>query len=157
MTKRDILISAITNFLKTSVDMLTYYKKNAETRKAKFTCTRNIKKCYEAIEFVGQIKHIQILEWLATTLVGNNAIMHSVSGGIVLNDRVKYFDTNKGYPEFLQILEDTKKQNEIKNKNRVENLQAIHKAQEQGKKVQMVWDKDSKTAKPMIIEEKPNA
>ena len=38
-----------------------------------------------------------------------------------------------------------------------ENIEAMKKAREQGKQIQMVWDKDTKTIKPVVVEEKPNA
>ena len=55
------------------------------------------------------------------------------------------------------MLEEQKQQRIEQEKKRKESAEALEKAKAMGKKVEMVWDKDTKTAKPMIVEEETNA
>lgn len=154
--KRKYLINFIQKYLETSVALMEYYKSVATTRKEKYVCTKSIKSSLQAIDHLRQIKHIEILEYLYSTFVGNNVIAYSVSGKIVLSNKLKEYDSDNGIQEFREMVETQKKEREQKEKQRQETLNAVRKAKEQGKKVEMVWDKDTKTTKPMIVEEKVN-
>lgn len=154
--KRKYLINFIQKYLETSVALMEYYKSVATTRKEKYVCTKSIKSSLQAIDHLRQIKHIEILEYLYSTFVGNNVITYSVSGKIVLSNKLKEYDSDNGIQEFREMVETQKKEREQKEKQRQETLNAVRKAKEQGKKVEMVWDKDTKTTKPMIVEEKVN-
>ena len=155
--KRECLIEIIENYLKTSKSLLEYYKLVAETRKGKLTCTKSIKSIDQAITHLRQIKHIEILEYLYATFVGNNAIVYSVSGKVVNSPKLVEYDTEEGFKGFLEMLEEQKQQRIEQEKKRKESAEALEKAKAMGKKVEMVWDKDTKTAKPMIVEEETNA
>ena len=96
------------------------------------------------------------MDYLYSTFIGNNIIAYSVSGKVVLSQKLKEYDTDEGFAEFLEMVESQKREQEEKIKQRQDNMNAIKKAKEQGKKVEMVWDKDTKTVKPMIVEEKVN-
>ena len=154
--KRKYLINFLQKYLETSVALIEYYKSVATTRKEKLVCTKSIKSSLQAIDHLRQIKHIEILEYLYSTFVGNNVIAYSVSGKIVLSNKLKEYDSDDGIQEFREMLEIQKKEREQKEKQRQETLNAVRKAKEQGKKVEMVWDKDTKTTKPMIVQEKVN-
>lgn len=154
--KRKYLINFLQKYLETSVALMEYYKSVATTRKEKYVCNKSIKSSLQAIDHLRQIKHIEILEYLYSTFVGNNVIAYSVSGKIVLSNKLKEYDSDNGIQEFREMVENQKKEKEQKEKQRQETLNAVRKAKEQGKKVEMVWDKDTKTAKPMIVEEKVN-
>lgn len=154
--KRKYLINFIQKYLETSVALMEYYKSVATTRKEKYVCTKSIKSSKQAIDHLRQINHIEILDYLYSTFVGNNVIAYSVSGKIVLSNKLKEYDSDSGIQEFREMVETQKKEREQKEKQRQETLNAVRKAKEQGKKVEMVWDKDTKTTKPMIVEEKVN-
>lgn len=154
--KRKYLINFVQKYLETSVALMEYYKSVATTRKEKYVCTKSIKSSLQAIDHLRQIKHIEILDYLYSTFVGNNVIAYSVSGKIVLSNKLKEYDSDNGIQEFREMVETQKKEREQKEKQRQETLNAVRKAKEQGKKVEMVWDKDTKTTKPMIVEEKVN-
>ena len=62
-----------------------------------------------------------------------------------------------GSPEFREIIEKQKREKLAKLEEKRKEQEIIEKAKAEGKRVEMVWDKDTKTNKPMIIEEKPNA
>ena len=154
--KRKYLINFLQKYLETSVALIEYYKSVAKTRKEKYVCTKSIKSSLQAIDHLRQIKHIEILEYLYSTFVGNNVIAYSVSGKIVLSNKLNEYDSDNGIQEFREMVETQKKEREQKEKQRQETLNAVRKAKEQGKKVEMVWDKDTKTTKPMIVQEKVN-
>ena len=155
-SKRKHLIKVIQTYLETSIALMEYFKSVATTRKEKYVCTKSIKSSLQAINHLREIKHIEILDYLYSTFIGNNIIAYSVSGKVVLSQKLKEYDTDEGFAEFLEMVESQKREQEEKIKQRQDNMNAIKKAKEQGKKVEMVWDKDTKTVKPMIVEEKVN-
>ncbi len=155
--KKDYLIGIIESYLKTAKSLMEYYHAIASTRKAKLICNKSIKSIETAINHLRQIKHIKVLEYIYSTFIGNNVIAYSISGQVVMSKKMLEYDTDEGIKELEELIEENRKKAIEKEKQRKENAEAIARAKEQGKKVEMVWDKDTKTAKPMIIEEKDNA
>lgn len=155
--KREYLINIIENYLKTGKALLEYLKSVADTRKGKYTCNKSIKKIDQAITHLRQIKHIEVLDYLYSTFIGNGVIAYSISGGMVLSKKLAEYDTDSGVVELKQLMEENKQKQIEKEKQRQDTIQAVNKAKAEGKKVEMVWDKDTKTVKPMVVEEKPNA
>lgn len=155
--KRDYLISIIQKYLETSKALMEYYHAVANTRKAKLVCTKSIKGIDQAITHLRQIKHIEVLDYLYSSFIGNNVIAYSISGKLVLAPKLAEYDTDQGVEELRQIMEEQKQKDLEREKKRQETIEAVNKAKAEGKKVEMVWDKDTKTAKPVIVEEKPNA
>lgn len=155
--KRDYLISIIQKHLETGKSVMEYYKAVAETRKAKLVCTKSIKNIDNAIIHLRQIKHTELLEYLYSTFVGNGAIAYSVSGSVVLSPKLAYFDTEEGIVEFKDTMEKQKQERLEKERKAKEEREIIEKAKAEGKKVESVWDKDTKTLKTTIVEEKADA
>lgn len=155
--KRDYLISIIQKYLETSKALMEYYHAVADTRKAKLVCTKSIKGIDQAITHLRQIKHIEVLDYLYSSFIGNNVIAYSISGKLVLAPKLAEYDTDQGVEELRQIMEEQKQKDLEREKKRQETIEAVNKAKAEGKKVEMVWDKDTKTTKPVIVEEKPNA
>lgn len=150
--KRQYLIKIIKSYLTTSIDLMSYYKAVADTRKAKLVCNKSMKSLEQALVRVDQIKHVEILEYLYSSFVGNNVIAYSVSGTVVLSPKLEEYDKDEHIEEFKEMLEQDKKDREEKLKERQETLEAVRKAKEEGKKVEMVYDKTTKTTRPMIID-----
>lgn len=150
--KRQYLIKIIKSYLNTSIELMSYYKAVADTRKAKLVCNKSIKSMEQALVKVDQIKHIEILEYIYSSFVGNNVIAYSVSGAVVLSSKLDEYDQDEHIEEFKEMLEQDRKDREEKEKARRETLEAVRKAKEQGKKIGMVYDKDTKTTRPMIID-----
>ena len=155
--KRDYLISIIQKYLETSKALMEYYHAVANTRKAKLVCTKSIKGIDQAITHLRQIKHIEVLDYLYSSFIGNNVIAYSISGKLVLAPKLAEYDTDQGVEELRKIMEEQKQKDLEREKKRQETIEAVNKAKAEGKKVEMVWDKDTKTTKPVIVEEKPNA
>ena len=151
--KREHLVKIIKCYLETSKSLMEYYKSVAETRKGKLTCTKSIKAIEQAMIRVNEIKHIEILEYLYSTFMGNNVIAYSVSGKVVNSPKLAHYDTENGFAEFQEMLKEQKEIAEEKERKRQESLEALKKAKEMGKKVEMVYDKETNTTKPMIIED----
>ena len=154
--KKDHLLKIISAYLDTAQELLSYLKDNADTKVAKATCTKSIKSIEQAKVHLHTIKHIEVLDFLYSSFIGNNVIAYSVSGKLVNADKLKEYDTEQGVLELKELMEEARQKAIEKEKARQEQMTAIKKAQEQGKKVEMVYDKETKTAKPMIIEEKSN-
>ena len=155
--KREYLISIITNYLLTCKSTLEYFKAVADTKQGKLVCNKSLRSIDKAIETIKEYKHIEILDYLYATYVGNNAIIYTVSGQVATSKKLKKYDTDKGIAEFKQLMEEQRKESEEREQKRKESVEALKKAKAMGKKVEMVYDKDTKTAKPMIIEDKESA
>lgn len=155
--KKKYLINIIENYLKTSKSLLEYYKAVATNRKGKLTCTKSIKSIDQAIIHLRQIKHVEILDYLYSTFFGNNVIAYTIAGKIVNNKTLNDYDKDENIEDFKVYLKELKEKAVEADKQKREKMEIIKKAQEQGKKVEMVWDKDTKTAKPMIVEDKESA
>lgn len=155
--KRDYLINIIESYLKVNVDLMSYFKALAKDRKGKLACTKSIRSTEQAINHLRQIKHIEILEYLYSVFIGNNAMAYAVSGSMVLSSKIKEWDTEEGIVEFRDLIEKQKQENELKQKQAQEKIDAMKKAKEEGKDVELVYDNESKGLKPLIVDEKPNA
>lgn len=155
--KRNYLISIIQKYLETGKCLMEYLKAVAPTRKAKLVCNNSIKKIDEAIVHLRQIKHIEILEYLYSSLIANNTLAYSVSGKMVLSPKIKEWDTDDGVKELIALMEEERKKAQEKLEQQQKTRDAIEEARKQGKKVEMVYDQETKSVKPMIVEEKPNA
>lgn len=155
--KREYLITICKKYLETSKELMLYFKAVANTRKGKYACNRSIKSIDMALVHIDQIKHIEVLEYIYSTYIGNNVIAHSVSGSIVLSKKINEYDTDEGVKILVEEINERKKQQEEKIAEKQRQKEIIEKAKAEGKKVEMVWDNETKTTKPMIIEENDNA
>ena len=86
------------------------------------------------------------------------ALPASKRGKVYADVPLNYFanvENLKNYVvELKKLMEENRKKHQEKEEQRIKNYEAVEKAKKEGKKVEMVWDKESKTVKPMIVEEK---
>lgn len=155
--KKEYLQKIIRNYLLTSLEIMNYLKAVADTKKSKLVCNKSIKNINQALVFVNEVKHIEVLEYLYGLFIGNNVIQHSISGNVINSKKLREYDTDKGFDDFLKMVKEQKEQALEREQKRKESLEALKKAKEMGKKVEMVYDPQTKTTKPMIIEDKPNS
>lgn len=155
--KRDYLVRIINTYLTTAETIMLYLKDNATDRSSKLTCNKSIREIEQAKVFVNEVKHIEILEYLYGTFIGNSVIAYSVSGKIINSKKLHYFDSENGFDDFLKMIEENKQKALEKEKKQKETQEMLKKAKEEGKKVEYVYDKETKTTRPMIIEDKPSA
>ena len=108
-----------------------------------------------AIEIVQSVKHIDILTDFYNSFIVNNMAFF-VAGIKVLSNtkKIKHWDTEKGYKDFLKEREIAlaKCDKELEEKKKEEEM--IKKAKAKGKNVELMY-KDGKI-KHVIVEEKPN-
>lgn len=155
--KKKYLIEVIGSFLKTNIALMEYCKAVAPDRKSKLVCTKSIKSTEQALVHLYTIKHIEILDYLYSTFIGNNAIAYSISGKMVLSPKIKEWDTDDGVKELIALMEENKKKKQEKFEQQEKNRKVVEEAKKKGKRVEMAYDKDTKTIKPLIVEEKPRA
>ena len=152
--KRHYLNSVLINYLLTNISLMEYLKSMASDSKSKRVCTKNINATKKAISQLGKIKHIEVLEYLYGIFMGNNIIAYSISGKLVTSKKLTYYDSEKGFNEFKDMLEEQKQIREEQERKRKESVEALKRAKEMGKKVEMVYDPTTKTTKPLIVEDK---
>ena len=135
-----------------------YFKESAnKNKKNEKICEHSIKKIEDAYSFIENIKHFELLNYIFSMFVGSNYQAHAFVGSWITSEKIKEYDTDEGIEELRQIIKENKKKALEKEKRQKENLEAMKKAREQGKQIQMVWDGKTKTIKPVVVEEKPNA
>lgn len=156
LVRKRHLKEILCNYFHTAISFYEYMKRTGDS-KAKRICTKTIHKLEQAIIRVNEINHIEILDYYYTLCIAPNYQVYAVVGSLASSQKMVDYDTDEGIVEFNKIIEEQKQKSLEKEKARQENAKAIQKAKEEGKKVEMVWDKDTKTVKPMIIEEKENA
>ena len=151
--KREYLKNIIKAYLHTNIEIMSYLKANAPDTKSKRVCTKVIKDSEHAIAHLDTIKRIEILDYLYAILIGNSVIAYSVSPKLILSKKLEKIDNDENeYKLFLDELEEQRIYNEKKDKERLESQQAIENAKKQGKKVQMVWNKEEKRLVPVILD-----
>ena len=156
LVRKRFLKEIISNYLRTAISFYEYMKRASDS-KTKRLCTKTITKLQQAIVSVNEIKHIEILDYYYTLCIAPYYQVYVVVGSLASSKQMKDYDTEEGIIAFREKMEDFKNKSIEKEKQNQESANAIKKAKEEGKKVEMVWDKDTKTVKPVIVEEKSNA
>lgn len=161
MTKieeKKAIINVLTSILSTSISVMNFYKTVALDEKSKEICDKSIKNAEIGIEKIKKIRHIEILRSLFGHIVLGKEPYYAMCGSLCSFEKIDYWDKTKtGFDEFMK-LEELGKQEELKKQEEIKkNKEVIKKAQEEGKNVEMLYDKETKTIKPIIVEEKSNA
>lgn len=156
LVRKRHLKEILSNYFHTAISFYEYMKRTGD-RKTKRLCTKTIHNLEQAIIKVNETKHIEILDYYYTLCIAPNFQVYAVVGSLASSPKMSYYDTDIGISEFRGILEEQKKVAEEKAKEKAESQEAIKKAKEQGKKVEMVWDNEKKKLKPVILDEKENA
>ena len=157
LVRKRYLKEILTNYLHTAISFYEYMKRTSSQSKNKRICTKTIRNLEQAIVKVNEIKHIEILDYYYTFCIAPNFQVYAVVGSLIISPQMINYDLDENIDEFREKMVEQRKQAEEKEKARKENAEAIKKAQEQGKKVEYVWDNNTKTVKPMVIEEKESA
>ena len=154
--EKRMLVNIVKSYLRTAIDLMSYYYSISPDKKSKKVSKKSIKACERALFNIEKIKHLDILKYLYSNFIGNNVIAYSISGQIVVGQKIKEWDTEEGHEDFVQMIKQLEEKDKLKEEQRKKQLEAIQKAKEQGKKVEMVYDDATKQVKPLIIEEKQN-
>ena len=115
-----------------------------------------IKDSEKAKKIVTSITHYEILVSLYNAFVnGKESFYVMFSATINSKNKVTYWDrTKKGFQEFVRLEQEAKAQSQKDYEERLKQQEIIKKAQEEGKKIEMVFQ-DGKL-KPIVVEEKSN-
>ena len=115
-----------------------------------------IKDSEKAKKIVTSITHYEILVSLYNAFVnGKESFYVMFSATINAKNKVTYWDrTKKGFQEFIALEQQAKAQSQKDYEERLKQQEIIKKAQEEGKKIEMVFQ-DGKL-KPIVVEEKSN-
>lgn len=115
-----------------------------------------IKDSEKAKKIVTSITHYEILVSLYNAFVNAKESFYVMfSATINAKNKVTYWDrTKKGFQEFIKLEQEAKAQSQKDYEERLKQQEIIKKAQEEGKKIEMVFQ-DGKL-KPIVVEEKSN-
>lgn len=151
--KREYLIDIIVGYLKTANTTLQYIYKSTEDTNAKKISKKAMKKCEEALVHINEIKHIEILEHIYNMVVRKHTYDFSLCGSLVVSPQLKYWDTDKGIEDFYKEKELFNDKMIREQEEKRQQAELIKKAKEENKKVEFVYDNDTKKLKPVILEE----
>jgi hypothetical protein len=156
--KREYLVEIIRQVLTTNIALMTYYKSMASDEKSKKTCSKSIKQTQKALEKLPLVNHIEILVSLYNAIVAGKESVFVLGGALMCSKNFDYWDkTEKGFKEFLKLEEENRNKVIAKQKEENEMKEAVAKAKEEGKKVEYVFNPETKKVEPKIIETKDQA
>ena len=115
-----------------------------------------INTCNKAKRIIYGIVHYEILVSLYNAFInGKESFFVMLSSTIVSKNKVTYWDrTQKGFKEFVALEEQAKAQTQKELDERMKQQEMIKKAQEEGKKIEMVLENGK--LKPIIVDNKTN-
>ena len=155
---KEYYVDMLTKVLETNISVFTFYKRLANDEKSIEIAQKCIDNSKVGIDKIKGIKHIAILESLYVHIIDGKEQYYAMSGSLCSYDKIDVWDkTNTGYRQFLKMEKEgqelaLKKQQEVQR-----NKEIIDKAKQEGKKVDMIYDEKTKSLKPVVVEEKPNA
>lgn len=153
--QKEYLTSIIKKLVETNIELMTYYKLLASDEKSKRVCSKSIRQSKKALEELPHIKHLEILVSLYNTLVVGKENTFVLAGALICSKQMYHWDkTEKGFQEFLEIEKQAHEKNIKDMEEKRKTAEAIKKAKDEGKKVEMVYDPTTKKAKPLIVEDK---
>lgn len=156
--KRDYMLKIITNILNTNISLMYFNREISVDDKSRAICNKSIRQSKLGLKQIQTINHIEILQSLFEKLVYGKESYYAMCGSLCSFDKIKYWDnTEKGFQEFLKLEEEGRQKTEQEFEEMKKQREFIKQAQEEGKKVEMVFDNETKKIKPVIIEENNNA
>ena len=109
----------------------------------------------KAIEIIQNVKHIEILNDLYNSFIVNNmAYFISFSKVVSTNKKIKYWDSEKGFKDFIKAQEIAFAQCDKELEEKKKEREMVEQAKREGKNVELMY-KDGKI-KHVIVNEKPN-
>ena len=115
-----------------------------------------ISTCNKAKRIIYGVVHYEILASLYNSFVsGKESFYVMLSSTITSKNKITYWDrTQKGFKEFIALEEQAKAQSQKELDERMKQQEMIKKAQQEGKKIEMVLENGK--LKPIIVENKAN-
>lgn len=156
--EREYYIKTLSCILNTNINIFQYYKELAKTEKDVKTCNKTIRQSKKGLKMLPNIKRIEILRDFFERFIYGKESYFVLSGSLCSYKKINYWDrSEKGFKDFLEWKEMGIKQQQEKIAEQQRNAEIIKKAQEQGKKVEMLYDSETKKIKPVIVDKKESA
>ena len=162
MTKKQerlYLINTICKALELNVENCNFLKQvNKENKQVLETLDKSIKQSLKAFDLLDNIEHLEILRAIYNDYVNKIASHLLMGGALVCSPKIQEWDKSEiGFREFTIANKEALKLAKQKAKEQEENRIAIEKAKEEGKKISMVYDPQTKQLKPVIDNESNKA
>ena len=159
-TKLDVqkerLIQIIKDLLQTNVDLMAFHKTLTNDANALKIINKSIKMTKRAIEIIGQVKHIEILQSLYNTLLSGKENYFVLVGTLITSkNKVYYWDNSeKGFKEFLELENEAKAKSKEEFEERKKQQEIIEKAKRENKKIEFALENGK--IKPIIVGDMAN-
>lgn len=162
MTKkleRELLIDTIKKALQLNINNCIFLKEmNKEHKEVLETLDKSIEQSLKAFDLLKDIEHLEILRAIYNDYVNKIASHLLMGGALVCSPKIQEWDKSEiGFREFTIANKEALKIAKQKAKEQEENRLAIEKAKEEGKKISMVYDPQTKQLKPVIDNESNKA
>lgn len=155
--EKEHLINILSGLLNTNIELMKLYKEIAVDTKGVKSCEKSIKQSRTGLKRIREIEHIEILRSLYKHLISGNETYFTLSGSLCSYERIKTWDTtDSGYQEFIELEQKGDKETIEHQEKLKKNQEIIAQAKAEGKKVEMIYDKDTKEMRPVVIDT-PNA
>lgn len=155
---KEYYVDMLTKVLETNISVFAFYKRLANDEKSIETAQKCIDNSKKGIDKIKGIKHIAILESLYAHIIVGKEQYYAMSGSLCSYDKIDVWDkTTTGYRQFLKMEKEGMELALKKQQEAQKNKEIIDKAKQEGKKVDMIYDEKTKSLKPVVVEEKPNA
>lgn len=162
MTKKQeriYLEDAIVKALQLNISNCCFLKQvNKENKQIVETLDKSIEQSLKAFDLLKDIEHLEILRAIYNDYVNKIASHLLMGGALVCSPKIQEWDKSEiGFREFTIANKEALKIAKQKAKEQEENRLAIEKAKEEGKKISMVYDPQTKQLKPVIDNESNKA
>ena len=155
MTKRQKTENVLNCLIDTNIAIMELYKTISHDKKAKSVCDKSIRHSKKAKKIITSIKHDEILYSLYNSIIVGKETYFIQSASLPLKEEIKTWDKNeKGFQEFLKAEKEGKEEELAEIEKKKQEQLAIEKAREEGKKVEYSYDPNTKSVKPVIVENK---
>lgn len=156
--EREHYINIIDKVLDSSISVFEFYKSIASDDKSREIAQKAIDNALKGKDKIKGIKHIAILRSLFNHIVVGKEQYYAMSGSLCSYDKIDVWDkTTTGYRQFLKMEKEGQELALKKQQEAQKTKEIVEKAKQEGKKVEMIYDDKSKSIKPVVVEEKPNA
>ena len=150
------LKSVFNSMIATNIAIMEFQKTLTTNEKEIKTIKKVINLSKKAQEIIANVQHFEILVSLYNSFInGKEGYFVTFVRTVTLSTTIKRWDkSKKGFDEFLKIETQARAKSQEELEKRQKQLEFVRKAQEEGKKVEMVF-KDGKL-QPVVVDEKAN-
>lgn len=152
--KMNRLKDVIIQMIKVNIDVLRFNLLLDNDPEHKKTYRKLIYHAKQGIETIKSVEHIEILASIYNTFMTGKEQFYVILSENIYKNVKRWDKTEEGFQEFLKLDEEGRKQFEEEKQERLKTQEAIKKAREEGKKIEMTIQNGKIV--PVVVEEKPN-